>query len=118
MNFDDMRAEVFRQKPHLQDVVSASGHLTSTAYYAQVFPNLSLSSPDILDALEKETALILGSDTGEKARMSLERTQWTNTADHQGLLCHPYFYATALARSNKAVRDGGGVTRTQTLGGN
>lgn len=116
MELNSMRKEVFQLKPHFSDVVSTFGHMTSVEYYAQNFTDLLNPSEEILGAIETETTLLLGSDAGKRARESVAHHKWTNTADHHGVLCHPYFYATALARSHSHIRHTSNTTVTLPFG--
>ena len=103
MKIEDARKEVFRLRPHFASMIEEWGEKTLLEYYAQDFSNLLEPSLDVLRAVETETTLILGKEIAKQARQSLERHKWVNTADHHGLLCHPYFYTAALARSRASV---------------
>ena len=117
VKLEDIREEVFRLKPHFGEVVRLWGDKTLLEYYAQDFAPLYEPSPDILVAIQKETSTLLGDDVGKKTYESLQSTKWVNTADHHGLLCHPYFYTSALARSHSAIRKDSEVTITLPFGG-
>lgn len=117
MKLEDIRERVFAHRPRFGEVVRAHGSATLPAYYAEGFSNLMHPSSDLLDAVEQETAIILGPELGKVAREALAEQRWVNTADHHGLLCHPYFYTTALARSHAMVRKNGSATVTLPFGG-
>ena len=117
VKLDDIRTEVFRLKPHFGEVVRTWGDKTLLEYYAQEFSPLYEPSHDILLATQKETSTLLGDEVGKQTYESLKSSRWVNTADHHGLLCHPYFYTTALARSHHAVRGESKVTVTLPFGG-
>jgi len=117
MSLDEMRQEVFRQKKTFGSIVEAWGDRTWVDYYTQDFKNLGESSGAVLDAIEAETARILGVRVGKAARLSVAENKWTNTADHHGLLCHPYFFSTALARSHASVRKASNAVVTLPFGG-
>ncbi len=117
MTFDEVRDEVFKRRPRFGDTARAWGDATWIEYYTQNFSGLREPSNDVLDAIEAETSAILGREVGLRARASVARAKWTNTADHHGLLCHPYFYSTALARSHPLVRAGSEATVTLPFGG-
>lgn len=113
----DIREEIFRLKPHFGEVVRRWGDKTLLEYYGQEFSNLHEPSSSVLDAIEIETSSIFGDDVGLRAVASLKQEKWVNTADHHGLLCHPYFYTNALARSHDSIRNNSGVTVTLPFGG-
>lgn len=112
-----MRAAVFAQKPDFARIVEAWGDQTLPAYYAQDFSDLTMPSGRILEAIYTETEKILGSTIADVTRESIRLSRWTNTADHHGLLFHPYFYTTALARSHATVRRESTATVTLPFGG-
>jgi hypothetical protein len=100
---DDMRDEVFRRKPEFAALVKTWGDKTLLEYYGQDFLPTLTPSEDILAVIESEVAGILGADAATSARHAIMTQGWVNTADHHGLLHHPYFYTTSLALSHKNV---------------
>lgn len=86
-------------------------------YYQQDFPGLQEPTADVLYAVKIETGKILGEKIAQKAHDSLALHKWVNTADHHGLLCHPYFYSAALARSHSSVTKETNITVTLPFGG-
>ena len=116
VTIEDIRADVFRLKPHFGKVVHTWGGKTLLEYYAQDFQPLCAPSEDILFTIQKDVSALLGDETGRKTYESLKSTKWVNTADHHGLLFHPYFYTTALARSYESIRKNE-VTVTLPFGG-
>ena len=112
-----MRAEVFRRKPEFAELVSTWGSKTLLQYYTQGFAQLAEPSQDILTAISSEVSTILGPDTAAHARDAVVKQKWVNTADHHGLLHHPYFYSTSLALSNKSVALGAQATVILPFGG-
>lgn len=116
MNIDSIRAEVFLRKPRFAALVNTWGDRSLIDYYTQGFA-VGQPSPDILSAIEKETAEILGADVATSARHYVETRGWVDTADHHGLLHHPYFYTTPLALSSKQVRKENKATVILPFGG-
>ena len=104
MSNEEMRAAVFAKKKGFAVFVEEWGERTWLEYYAQTFPDLQKPSPAILSAIEYESGAILGREVGRKARESVASKKWVSSADHHGLLCHPYFYSSALAQSDGRVR--------------
>ena len=117
MTLEEMRKEVFRIKPKFADIARMWEDKTLLQYYQQDFSNLHAPSKRILDAIEQETTSILGSVIGKKAHSAMQHMRWVNTADHHGLLHHPYFYITALALSHPSIQKTENVTVTLPFGG-
>ena len=117
VNMDSMRDEVFRLKPEFAALVKTWGDKTLLEYYGQDFLSTLTPSKDILDVIESETAEILGADVATSARRYVKTQGWVNTADHHGLLHHPYFYTTPLALSEKRVRGESKTTVILPFGG-
>ena len=112
-----MRAEVFRRKPKFAELVKTWGDKTLLDYYGQDFMVLPTPSADILDVIEREVSRVLGADVATSARNAIASQGWVNTADHHGLLHHPYFYTASLALSNKSVAGDTKATVTLPFGG-
>lgn len=100
MNIKDARAKLFSLKPIFGEIITKWQDKTWLDYYSNTFDGLLSPSIDILNAIEKETSKILGKKLGKDARDSIEEKKWVDTADHHGVLMHPYFYSGALARSH------------------
>lgn len=113
---ENLRDAVFGLKPHFGAVVRTWGDATLLEYYAQDFPLRYEPSHDVLEATAQEASLLLGPQIGAQTYEALKSEKWVNTADHHSLLCHPYFYTTALARSHASVRKHA-VTVTLPFGG-
>jgi hypothetical protein len=117
MDLSTLRAEIFKTQPEFGNLVGAWGNETLLTYYKQTFSPLVPPSKLILDIIEDETGKVLGAKLGAQTRATVAATQWVNTADHHGLLHHPYFYTVALARSEATVRGTNPVTVTLPFGG-
>ncbi len=112
-----MRAEVFRLKPRFADVVQTWGDKTLLEYHTQEFAPMPQPSEDILNVISNEVTRILGKDIARETRKTIEKHSWVNTADHHGLLHHPYFYATSLALSHPEIAGDTSVTISLPFGG-
>lgn len=117
MTVEEMRKEVFSLKANFAGIIEAWKDKTMLDYYSQDFPDLHDPSDDVLRVIKDETARILGDDIASATHSALQTQKWVNTADHHGLVNHPYFYATALARSHERVRSDAQVTVTLPFGG-
>jgi hypothetical protein len=117
VNIDAMRAEVFRRKPRFAALLEAWGDKTLFDHYGQDFSHTLTPSEDILGVIESEVAGILGADVATSARESIQSRNWVNTADHHGLLHHPYFYTTSLALSDQRLNGENKATVILPFGG-
>ncbi|MFM2381991.1 MAG: hypothetical protein RLZZ76_758 [Candidatus Parcubacteria bacterium] len=112
MTLEEMREAVLEKRPNFKKVLDLWGGKTLLDYYTQNFENLGTPSQDFLSALHTETKLLFGEGIAAQTVTAIKNKRWVNTADHHGLLCHPYFYSAALARSHKSVRGEDTVTLT------
>ena len=110
MTVRQMREEIFARRPNFKKIIDTWGEQTLLDYFTQDFKNLSEPSEDFIHALFDETTLLFGETIAKKTATALCNKKWVNTADHHGLLCHPYFYTASLARSHARVRGGDDVT--------
>jgi hypothetical protein len=117
MNLNDLRKEIFARRPEFGKVFATWGDKTLLHYYKQNFAPLTPSSHTVLSAIETEVSAVLGTTVGARARTAVAQSAWVNTADHHGLVHHPYFYTTALARSHGSVRKENQATVTLPFGG-
>ncbi len=112
MTVREMRESILNRRPNFKKVIDTWGEKTLLEYFTQNFENLSEPSEDFLRALFIETELLFGDKIATQTVEAMREKKWVNTADHHGLLCHPYFYAASLARSHKDVRGSNQVTLT------
>jgi hypothetical protein len=117
MEFADIRKAVFDSRPVFAEVVTEWGDRTLLDYYTQEFVAQREPSKAVLDCVSLETKKLLGEAVAEQAKEALLQQRWVNTADHHGILHHPYFYASSLARSHSLVRKGTQATVTLAFGG-
>lgn len=117
VNLEAMREAVFQHRPEFGELVQTWKDKTLLEYYAQDFTCPETPSRDILETIEKEVTTILGEKVAKNTRKRLLKQAWINTADHHGLLHHPYFHTTALALSHENYRSDTEVTVTLPFGG-
>lgn len=117
MELSQMREEIFKRRPEFAEIIRQWGQETLLSYYTQKFDPLMSPSQAVCDAIQFETTKILGAKTGVAAAKTIAQQHWVNTADHHGLLHHPYFYTAALARSHVLVRADATATVTLPFGG-
>ncbi len=117
MHLHATREEIFVRRPEFGRIFDTWGERTLLEYYQHNFASLTPPSDAVLDTIETEVATVLGDTIGSRARAAVAKSAWVNTADHHGLLHHPYFYTAALARSHHTVRQEQTATVTLPFGG-
>ncbi len=99
MDLAHMKEEVFRLRPAFRDVVEVWKERSWLEYYSQDFKSLTTPSKDLVAALEEEVKLTcIDTSLAKRAVDLLSEKKWVSTADHQGLLNHPYFYGSNCAQ--------------------
>lgn len=99
MDVARMKEEIFGMRPAFRDVVETWKERTWLEYYAQVFELPLAPSEDLLVALESEVKLAcMDTSLSKRAVDMLREKRWVSTADHHGLLNHPYFYGSNCAQ--------------------
>ncbi len=117
VKIETLREEIFALRPQFAKLVQMNGSKTLLEYYSQEFQNLLVPSNTILASIESEVIKILGEKIGKSASDAVRSQKWINTADHHGLLHHPYFYTASLARSHHVVCRETTATVTLPFGG-
>ena len=117
MDGERMRKAIFDLRPTFGEFYRTWGDRTWVEYYTSHFEGLCAPSERILRAIGDEVTDIFGNDSyGREAASAVGAKKWVSTADHHGLLCHPYFYASNLAQSNARVRSHAQALVTLTFG--
>ncbi len=75
------------------------------------------NEPEFRAIFNKIVSDLLGKDKADRAWNSLKKTGFASTADHHGLLCHPFFSNMAIARSSPLVSDKADFQITFSVGG-
>ncbi len=116
MTIEDLRREVFARRVLLGEVANTWRTATCLEFALTIHEELLPPTDILLDALEAEISPVLGVELARRARLSLEEKKWVSTADHHGLLNHPYFYTSALTRSHKKARPQADATVVLSFG--
>lgn len=112
-----IRKAIFDVRPTFGTFYATWGDRTWVEYYSQPFENVHVPSERIEYAIRDEVAAVFGNTAyGMSAARAIAHKKWVSTADHHGLLCHPYFYASNIAQSDVGVRDGESALVTLSFG--
>ncbi len=119
MNIEDARSLVFHRKPELGSIYETFKDNTWISYAKSAYVQRPLTRNDrtteLLDAFTAELAPLVGHTITRQAADTLMRTGFASTADHQGILCHPFFSNAALLRH--ITRTSGGPVISLSCGG-
>ncbi len=103
MKLTEIRKDILEHNPELTQILTVWGDFPIGDYYAKGIHGTSVPSVDILSTIHTETKELLGGGVASRAKEAIEKDGWVNTADHHGLLFHPYFFPSALIRSNPKI---------------
>jgi hypothetical protein len=108
MDLAELRNEVFRLRPIFGAFYHEWGERTWPEYYRFVRDDVQEKGitprASILSAIEGEVTRLFGdASLGSRTARAVSEKGWVSTADHHGLLCHPYFYGSNLAQSEESV---------------
>ncbi len=94
MNIEEAKKIVFEQKPVFGQLYNSYKKKYWVDYINEHHPKTSKESLDpILEKVFHEVVeKMLGKEMAEEALSSLKQTHFVDTADHHGLLCHPFFW--------------------------
>ncbi len=105
MKLQDAKKIVFEKKPVFADLYNKYKDKTWIEYINENYPIKPKSriSEEFADIFEETITNILGKDEAKSARDSLLQTGFVDTADHHGLLCHPFFANINIAKSSRKI---------------
>ncbi|MFA6050634.1 MAG: hypothetical protein WC761_05560 [Candidatus Paceibacterota bacterium] len=120
MTLEEAKQLVFREKPAFAELYKKYGNKSWLSYAKERFPKQTYykdNKQELFNAFEKILLPLLGKEKTERAVNQLEKTGFVSTADHHGILCHPFFANTALLRSHSSLSDKDSVQITLSCGG-
>ncbi len=106
MTLDEAKEIVFESKPVFAELYQKYSDKNWLEYAKENFPKhsyLKESKQDIFLALRKLLLPLIGQEKTKKAVSTIEHTGFVSTADHHGVLCHPFFANNALIRSHPSI---------------
>lgn len=120
MTLEEAKQLVFTEKPVLAAIYGQYCKKTWLDYAKEQFPKTSMlgkQKNELLTAFEKLLIPLIGKEKTDRAAATLEKTGFVSTADHHGILWHPFFSNSALLRSHPSVLPAGDSTIVLSCGG-
>ncbi len=105
MTEEELAQSVFKAKPKLKDTIDGYGANTYAAYLKEKCPRANQDIRDhFLDeiffrAFNKIVERFFGPRFRAEAKEELTKTFFASTAEHGGILCHPFFSDSFLSRA-------------------
>lgn len=103
MTLEEAKQLVFGKKPVFADIYRRYCNKTWLDYAAEQFPKtvmLGKNKDELLVSFRKLLNPLIGKEKTVRAAKTLEKTGFVSTADHHGILWHPFFSNSALLRSH------------------
>ncbi len=106
MNITEARDIVWAKKPGLKALYETYGDKTWLEYARDKFPTQSLlvHEDEFLNSFRKVLSPLLDSSVVTKACEDIKLRGFVSTADHHGILHHPFFAHASLVRSHNDVK--------------
>lgn len=108
MTKDEARKIVFEAKPRFAELFQKYRHKKWPTYIEENYPT-SFKVPanfnELEQALQNILSPLLGKQKTYHAIETLRNRGFASTADHSGVLCHPFFSNSALVRSESATKN-------------
>lgn len=104
MDFEQVRQQVFAKKPLFKQTIDRYGSWSLRDYFSHISSAPCLvpeeRRKELLAVLKEKIASFFGKDIAEAAVGELAERNFVSTADHHGLLAHPFFLSCHLAGSS------------------
>ncbi len=120
MTLEDAKELVFREKPVFAKIYQTYRNKTWIEYAREQFPKKSLlgeNKNEVIGAFRKLLLPLIGKEKTDRASDTLEKTGFVSTADHHGILWHPFFSNSALLRSHPDILTPDGSVIVLSCGG-
>lgn len=120
MTLEDAKELVFREKPVFAKIYQTYRNKTWIAYAREQFPKTGLRGEhknELLRAFRKLLLPLIGKEKTGRAADTLEKTGFASSADHHGVLWHPFFSNSALLRSHPDILAPDGSVIVLSCGG-
>ncbi len=103
MKLDDAKKIVFEKKPAFATLYNEWGNTTWTEYADKNYPKKAVTElpEEFLEAFRNVLNSSLDESTVTTALATLQKTNFVSTADHHGILCHPFFSNNTILRSSR-----------------
>ena len=105
MKLNEAKKIIFEKKPKFKDFYEKNKDKSWIDYINNTYPKESnLKDEDEFSEVFFDTVKsILGENKAKKALKSIKQNGFVSTADHHGLLCHPFFSNMAIAKSSNKI---------------
>lgn len=108
MNLEEAKSLVFSKKPNFADLYKKFGKENWSHYIKEKFPKesfLNEKKEELFEVIREISLPVLGEVKTEKIIQTLDKTGFASSADHNGLLSHPFFsnFAILRAKENDAI---------------
>jgi hypothetical protein len=106
MTLDEAKKVVFETKSVFADLYKKYGEKNWLEYAKENFPknsSMTETSKEFIIAFEKLLLPLIGREKTDRAIATIEQNGFVSTADHHGVLCHPFFANNALVRSHPSI---------------
>lgn len=120
MKFENMKKVIFDDKPVFASIYKEYGEKNWLKYLKKnkvSKTKLTKENLELIKTIEELLTPLLGQEIASNAKKTLEENFFVGTADHHGILCHPFFLNSALARSSQDVRGKNKSTIILSCGG-
>ncbi len=104
MNLEEAKSLVFSKKPVFANLYKKYGKENWNKYIEEKFPKKSFlneKKEELFEGIREITLPILGEEKTEKIIQTLDKTGFASSADHNGLLSHPFFSNFSILRATK-----------------
>ncbi|MFA6463724.1 MAG: hypothetical protein WCV55_01820 [Candidatus Paceibacterota bacterium] len=118
MKLNEAKKLIFEKKPKFKDFYGKNKEKKWVNYINESYPQVSniKNKKEFSKVFFNTVKSILGEKKATKALASIEQTGFVSTADHHGLLCHPFFSNMTIARSSNKILNRPETQITLTVG--
>ncbi len=119
MKLEEAQKIVFEAKPVFKKLYETYKNKNWSEYINDNFPTSPTNelSLELKNTFHSVVEKLLGKEKAKLATESLNQTGFVDTADHHGLLCHPFFFNFDLAKVSKSVKNRPSTQIVLTVGG-
>ncbi|MES2409333.1 MAG: hypothetical protein V4509_03470 [Patescibacteria group bacterium] len=107
MTLEEAKRIVFDQKPEFAALYKEYGDRTWLEYAESKYKKIPLPqterSEELLSTFQKILSPLVGNERSNKAVETLRQNSLVSSADHHGILCHPFFSNSSLVRSHPNI---------------
>lgn len=103
MSLEEVKKVVFSHKPKLREVIERHGRLSVFDYFNtvpySVFSQIQENrQKELLEVIQEKTQKLCGKEIADEIIEQLKDNYFVSTAEHHGVVCHPFFFNNTLCR--------------------